>query len=469
MINLNLFRVALVTVFFFKSLLSLAQDGVNVHHFDATANTDFVFTETSQMHSPLDRDSEASRARGLFSAFYDYQKSPFVEIDGEGRRSNIIVNSMHALQLSGAIQLSKKTTLFANIPLYQVDLNSDILNQSGGFSLGDLRTFLKFRITDPDSDIQVSAIPELYLPLSEHGQTYFVSGQKPGLGLRFGMDKTINDWRLGAHVGAIFSPNAKYKNVDYNYLAPIAFGVSRPVTSRISLLAEMTSAFTFASGNLQNIFQAYVGGKYLVSKSLLAYLQVGTGRLTQDSALDYRIVAGLKFPTFFTSDEVKTSSSGLKIKDTEEAGLLDQETHYSQLVKAEEKIEKNLKVEYKRNISFKHDKSFLDWSAQVQLLELANYIKPKMSLDQDFKIKIIGYTSQPGDPNYNVSLSRQRALNVKNFLISKGISPNVFEVVGAGSVARDGLLIENKKDQELVDRRVEILIYSKDGYIEKVL
>ena len=48
------------------------------------------------------------------------------------------------------------------------------------------------------------------------------------------------------------------------------------------------------------------------------------------------------------------------------------------------------------------------------------------------KIVVTGHTDSSGSREYNMNLSQQRALSVGNYLVSRGVSPNRFTVLGKG-------------------------------------
>ena len=61
-------------------------------------------------------------------------------------------------------------------------------------------------------------------------------------------------------------------------------------------------------------------------------------------------------------------------------------------------------------------------------LETLLQIVKKLSSLSNFKLKITGHTDSIGTEKHNEELSKQRALKVKNFFLSKGINPKSIEV-----------------------------------------
>ncbi len=52
----------------------------------------------------------------------------------------------------------------------------------------------------------------------------------------------------------------------------------------------------------------------------------------------------------------------------------------------------------------------------------------------DTDIQIFGYTDNTGKPEYNLTLSGQRAASVQAYLVSKGLKSNRFKTSGLGIV-----------------------------------
>ena len=94
---------------------------------------------------------------------------------------------------------------------------------------------------------------------------------------------------------------------------------------------------------------------------------------------------------------------------------------------------------------------------QPKLDEIANALKGDASVRQ---VAIIGYTDRLGSDKYNQKLSEQRALSVKNYLVSGGIEANRLGAQGRGE-ANPVVMCTNKKRADLIqclepNRRVEI-------------
>lgn len=81
------------------------------------------------------------------------------------------------------------------------------------------------------------------------------------------------------------------------------------------------------------------------------------------------------------------------------------------------------------------------------------------------KIEVSGHTDSIGNPEYNLKLSQRRADAVKNYLVNKGIDPNILESKGYG---QEEPVATNETDEgRQKNRRVELLILkSGSGVIQ---
>lgn len=87
-----------------------------------------------------------------------------------------------------------------------------------------------------------------------------------------------------------------------------------------------------------------------------------------------------------------------------------------------------------------------------QLDNLANYLKQNASL----KIQIEGHTDNQGDSKANKKLSLERAFNVREYLLSKGIAGNRIKFVGLGDT--QPISANDTEENRKLNRRVEYKI-----------
>ncbi len=93
-------------------------------------------------------------------------------------------------------------------------------------------------------------------------------------------------------------------------------------------------------------------------------------------------------------------------------------------------------------------------SSYPELEKIAEILKQKK-----VRVRIEGHTDDQGDAAFNQQLSEQRAEEIKNYLIGKGLDSERFETVGYGESKP---IADNKKEAgRSQNRRVEFLIIEK--------
>lgn len=71
-------------------------------------------------------------------------------------------------------------------------------------------------------------------------------------------------------------------------------------------------------------------------------------------------------------------------------------------------------------------------------------------------INVIGHTDSIGSDAYNMALSERRAMAVRNFLVSEGVSSSIIDVSGMGK--RDPVASNETAEGRALNRRVEVLV-----------
>jgi outer membrane protein OmpA-like peptidoglycan-associated protein len=87
-----------------------------------------------------------------------------------------------------------------------------------------------------------------------------------------------------------------------------------------------------------------------------------------------------------------------------------------------------------------------------QLDNLVTYLKENFNL----KIQIEGHTDNQGDSKANKKLSLERAYNVREYLVSKGIAGKRIKFVGLGDV--QPISANDTEESRKLNRRVEYKI-----------
>jgi outer membrane protein OmpA-like peptidoglycan-associated protein len=112
------------------------------------------------------------------------------------------------------------------------------------------------------------------------------------------------------------------------------------------------------------------------------------------------------------------------------------------------------------SVNFEFGKANLTAQAKANLDKLVPVFKNYADTD----IKIYGYTDSKGSDEFNLNLSKQRAIAVKNYLASKGLIAGRFVSAGMGEADPIG---DNETDAgRSKNRRVEFAILANDKMIE---
>lgn len=107
------------------------------------------------------------------------------------------------------------------------------------------------------------------------------------------------------------------------------------------------------------------------------------------------------------------------------------------------------------NILFDFNKSTLLESSLPQLDKVSKILIENSNLN----VEIIGHTDSIGSASYNQELSMKRAISVRDYLVSKGISSSRFTCKGMGDSFP--LLPNTTEENRAKNRRIEFKFYSK--------
>lgn len=116
-----------------------------------------------------------------------------------------------------------------------------------------------------------------------------------------------------------------------------------------------------------------------------------------------------------------------------------------------------LKVTFDSGILFATNSSTLSEASKDALERFAGTLKDNPDTD----IKILGYTDNTGQVDYNQTLSEKRAQSVYSFLQSEGVSRNRMEYEGHG--VHDPVADNSTPAGRALNRRVEILIEANEA------
>jgi outer membrane protein OmpA-like peptidoglycan-associated protein len=112
-------------------------------------------------------------------------------------------------------------------------------------------------------------------------------------------------------------------------------------------------------------------------------------------------------------------------------------------------------------VRFDTNKSTLTAAAKANLDKLV----PVFQSYADTDIVIYGYTDSTGKPEYNLTLSEQRAIAVEKYLESKGLNMSRFKMTGLGIA--DPIATNDTPEGRSQNRRVEFAITANAKMVEE--
>lgn len=111
-------------------------------------------------------------------------------------------------------------------------------------------------------------------------------------------------------------------------------------------------------------------------------------------------------------------------------------------------------------VRFDTNKSTLTAAAKANLDKLV----PVFQSYADTDIIIYGYTDSTGKPEYNLTLSEQRAIAVEKYLESKGLNMSRFKMTGLGIA--DPIATNDTPEGRSQNRRVEFAITANEKMVQ---
>jgi len=121
-----------------------------------------------------------------------------------------------------------------------------------------------------------------------------------------------------------------------------------------------------------------------------------------------------------------------------------------------ERIGEGIKIMFSSGILFDVDKASLKDDSKAELSELAQILNKY----EDTDILIEGHTDSTGSEEYNLTLSRQRAQSVSNYLAARNVIPTRFTIMGYGE-SQPAAPNDTESGRRL-NRRVEIGIMANE-------
>lgn len=127
-----------------------------------------------------------------------------------------------------------------------------------------------------------------------------------------------------------------------------------------------------------------------------------------------------------------------------------------------ERVGEGIKLVLGENaVRFDTNKSTLTAAAKANLDKLV----PVFNQYPDTNIQIYGYTDSTGSPEYNLTLSDQRAASVRAYLAGKGLSSSRFVTTGLGIA--DPIATNDTPEGRSQNRRVEFAITANEKMVQE--
>ena len=122
-----------------------------------------------------------------------------------------------------------------------------------------------------------------------------------------------------------------------------------------------------------------------------------------------------------------------------------------------------VKVTFDSGILFDTNKYVLKPVAQNSLTKFATNV---LNVYTDADVAIQGYTDSTGNDGINLPLSQNRADAVKNFLLSKNVSPSQIKS-SQGFGSSNLILTSSGAEDRTASRRVEVLLYPSQAMLNE--
>ncbi len=368
-----------------------------------------------------------------------------------------IITNIEAINITN--YYNKSENYFANLSANE---NILFLALQRDDSYGDMDLYISFFNKDKNSfsepknlgtRINTSKIETSPFLAYDNRTLYFSSNRNDGLGgldLYFTrrLDDTWLNWSEPVNLGMRINSNFDDKSIYLTALSDSALIVSsdsnelRPGIYYVCLPKELKpQPYSIVCGN---IYLNKTGNPFRNQISLEVTNKQTKERFTTASlfAKPYYYITlpnEYEYVIEYFSEGKKMGSFNVNQQNKKEIAFVNKDLIVKEEVKSE------IKTIDKTIIYFDLDLAEIKEKDIETLFQL---VKKSKNLS-NFKLKITGHTDSIGTENHNEELSKQRALKVKNFLVSNGINPK--SIVVEWKAAKEPI---SAKDEE--NRRVEI-------------
>jgi outer membrane protein OmpA-like peptidoglycan-associated protein len=340
----------------------------------------------------------------VFGASYGYVNSPFYYSDTylHERRAEII-DSNNVFTAGFTYYLNRN----ASLEIHSSIVHNNVFNESHT-TLGDTQILSRINIMRT-STASLSVNPQVIIPTG--ATENFTTTDSMAAGLNLVAEKSYSRFHLLASVGAHFSKNNVYQDVDHRQLLLAQLGVSYDVNDKININLESYRNIPLVDDVLQDEGKYFLTAKHKTHKNFSTYYGAGVAALDEVQRNTYSFLIGIKIheagatPAAAQRQEVSTSLAA----------------------------NQKAAISSDRRIYFPHDQYKLPEEEMGKMKTILQSLKESEGSLPNIIIE--GYASSIGEADYNMKLSKKRAKSVKEYLVKNGIPENKLSIRGFGETA----------------------------------
>ncbi|MGK5088612.1 OmpA family protein [Bdellovibrionota bacterium FG-2] len=407
--------VALLMLLLLSSSVAFA-NGISVQLYSPSSSDQFLRSETAvRDFLRMDSVSSANR-RFMFGMTYNFVRNPLVELSEEnGTRVNTWVSGIQTFDAVGSLRVSDRVDFNFDVPVNWVA----VPDQANKSALGDVKVFPKIHLSDSVSPVHFALVPGLWLPTGN--KEYFVSDHSLGWGMLVSVQRDWGYFSTVGNFGFRRAADASFYNIDYRNRLPLSFGVSAPLTPTWSANAEVAGAVVVPLTKFQNPAEFSVGTNYRITKDFAMQGGVGFASLQGRDSTDYRMIVGLRFWPSYTP--ASTPAAGFLVAQGARTPAAP-----APLPKPADAPP--FQLDLREEIRFEHNSDVLTASARNLLDEVAQTLKVNRGRYRSLRIE--GHTNDLGSVDFNLRLSKARALSVRTYLAGRGVDSVLLDSEGFG-------------------------------------
>ncbi len=413
-------------------------ESINLHLLTPSFNSEYNFVEGAKLH-----DLEGNDSRLYLGAFYNYIDKPLVFTNpSRTRQLGSIYERMHTLDLTAGRYFNQRFFLGVGTSLHKIDTSAG----DSEFTNGDTRFIAKLRMTSSDSPIHAALMPYLSLPTGD--PNYFLSDSSVGGGLSLLLEKEFTLFKVTGNAGYRYYADSIVQDMDYRNRIPWGVGVTIPVALGISISGEYITQYMINSYQYHQPDEFHAAGHWKLTKNISASLGASMGAVDGVGSSDFRLVAGIRiFPI-----SKKSSPRPKKVSSRKRAPKKGYTYHYKRVIFTPRR------VRLLEEIKFKHDSDVITKSGRELINEVAFVLRKHRKMVKS--VLIMGHANKLGTRRYNEKLSHRRSRSVREYLVSRGISPKILKVLSYGERRPKHLPHISRKAQLAANRRVEFIVDS---------